>query len=135
MENRVEGPTSVFITTTDPDTDPETKSRFFVTSVDEGRQQTRDILNFQRRRQTLDGVRGSLGADAVQKRHHNFQRLLQPLVVVNPYAQALSYGDDRLQGRRDQPKYLNLIKAVTFLHQMQRKELFIRQPLLRFCNR
>ena len=37
MENRVEGPTSVFITTTDPDTDPETKSRFFVTSIDESR--------------------------------------------------------------------------------------------------
>jgi hypothetical protein len=35
MENRVEGRTSVFLTTTDPDTDAETKSRFFVTSVDE----------------------------------------------------------------------------------------------------
>ena len=37
MENRVEGPTSVFITTTDPETDPETRSRFFVTSIDCGR--------------------------------------------------------------------------------------------------
>ena len=41
MENRVEGPTAVFITTTDPDTDPETRSRFFVTGVDESREQTR----------------------------------------------------------------------------------------------
>ena len=35
MQNRVEGPTAIFITTTDPDPDPETRSRFFVTSVDE----------------------------------------------------------------------------------------------------
>jgi DNA primase catalytic core len=121
MENRVEGPTSVFITTTNPETDPETKSRFWVTSIDESREQTRAILDFQRRRQTLDGVRGSLEVDAVLKRHRNFQRLLKPLAVVNPYADRLTYGDDRLQGRRDHPKYLNLIKAVTFLHQMQRE--------------
>jgi len=121
MENRVEGPTSVFITTTNPETDPETKSRFWVTSIDESREQTRAILDFQRRRQTLDGVRGSLEVDAVLRRHRNFQRLLKPLAVVNPYADRLTYGDDRLQGRRDHPKYLNLIKAVTFLHQMQRE--------------
>ena len=121
MTNRVEGPTSVFITTTNPNTDPETKTRFWVTSIDESREQTRAILDFQRRRQTLDGVRGNLEVDAVLKRHRNFQRLLKPLAVVNPYADRLTYGDDRLQGRRDHPKYLNLIKAVTFLHQMQRE--------------
>jgi hypothetical protein len=86
MENRVEGPTSVFITTTDPDTDPETKSRFFVTSIDEGREQTRAILAFQRQRQTLDGLNGNMAADAILKRHRNFQRLLQPVAVVNPFA-------------------------------------------------
>jgi DNA primase len=121
MENRVEGPTSVFITTTDPDTDPETKSRFFVTSIDEGREQTRKILAFQRQRQTLEGLSGNMAADAILKRHRNFQRLLQPLAVVNPFAGSLAYGDDRLQGRRDQPKYLNLIKAVAFLRQMQKE--------------
>lgn len=121
MENRVEGPTSVFITTTNPETDPETRSRFFVTSVDESREQTRAILEYQRKRQTLDGVRGSLETEAILRKHRNFQRLLKPLAVVNPFAGELTYGDDRLQGRRDHPKYLNLIKAVAFLHQMQRE--------------
>jgi hypothetical protein len=32
----------------------------------------------------------------------------------------LSYPDEHLLVRRDQPKYLNLILAVTFLHQLQR---------------
>lgn len=118
MVNRVEGPTAIFLTTTDPDTDPETRSRFFITSVDEGREQTRRILEFQRRRQTLQGLTAGLDTASILRCHHNFQRLLRPLAVVNPYAASLRFGDDRLQGRRDQPKYLNLIKAVAFLRQM-----------------
>jgi hypothetical protein len=121
MENRVEGPTAVMLTTTRPDTDPETKSRFFVTAVDESREQTRAILEAQRKAFTLAGVQGNHAVDTIRKRHQNFQRLLQPLDVVNPYADQLAYGDDRLQGRRDHPKYLNLIKTVTFLHQLQRE--------------
>ena len=120
MENRVEGPTSVFITTTDPETDPETRSRFFVTSIDESREQTRAILAFQRKRQTLEGLADQAKVDAILRRHRNFQRLLKPLAVLNPYGNQLTYGDDRLQGRRDQPKYLNLIKAVAFLRQMSK---------------
>ncbi len=120
MQNHVEGPSTVFLTTTNPETDPETKSRFWVTSIDESREQTRNILAFQRQRHTLDGLVGDMAVDAILKRHRNFQRLLKPVAVVNPYADRLTYGDDRLQGRRDQPKYLNLIKAVAFLRQMQK---------------
>ena len=120
MVNRVEGPTSVFITTTDPETDPETRTRFFVSSIDESREQTRAILTFQRQRQTLQGLCGNLAVDAILRKHRNFQRLLKPLAVVNSFAAQLTYGDDRLQGRRDQPKYLNLIKAVAFLRQMRK---------------
>ena len=121
MENRVEGPTAVFLTTTKPDSDPETKSRFFITSVDESRAQTQAILISQRRRQTLAGLTDKLAVEPVLRKHRNFQRLLQPLPVVNRYADQLSYADDRLQGRRDQPKYLNLINAVALLRQMQKQ--------------
>lgn len=126
MENKVEGPSSVFLTTTNPEVDPETKSRFWVTSVDESREQTRKILAFQRQRHLSDGLSDSAELDAILKKHQNFQRLLKPLAVKNPYASQLTYGDDRLQGRRDQPKYLNLIKSVAFLRQMG-KEVFHEQ--------
>ena len=121
VENRVEGPTAVFITTTDPDVDPETRSRFFVTSVDESRAQTRAILQSQRRRHTLAGQARQTEIESILRRHHNFQRLLRPLLVVNPHAENLVYADDRLQSRRDQPKYLNLIRAVAFLRQMTKE--------------
>lgn len=120
MVNRVEGPTCVLLTTTNPETDPETKSRFFVTSIDESREQTRAILAFQRRRETLEGLRENRQQAAALNRHHHFQRLLKPVRVVNPFGEELDYGDDRLQGRRDQPKYLRLIRAVAFLRQMQK---------------
>jgi len=117
----VQGPTAVFFTTTNPDVDPETMSRFFVTGVDESREQTRAILSLQRRHRTLAGRQQEETMAALTRRHRNFQRLLRPLQVVNPYAEQLVYGDDRLQSRRDQPKYLNLIGAVAFLRQMQKK--------------
>lgn len=121
MENRVEGPTSVFITTTDPDIDAETRSRFVVLTVDESREQTRAILEYQRRRQTLEAMATRESREAILARHRNFQRLLKPVMVVNPHAGECRFLDDRLQSRRDHPKYLNLIRAVAFLCQMGRE--------------
>ena len=123
MRNVVQGRTAVFLTTTNPYVNPETRSRFIVLSVDESREQTRRILEFQRTSQTIQGLAQESGSEDILRKHRNFQRLLSPVKVVNPYAGQLGYGDDRLQGRRDQPKYLNLIKALAFLRQMQ-KPLF-----------
>ena len=39
---------------------------------------------------------------------------------MNPFEGLLTYPEDQLLVRRDHPKYLNLILAVTFLYQMQR---------------
>jgi len=117
----VEGPTAVFYTTTDPDVDAETKSRFFVTGIDESREQTKRILAFQRQKHAHDEMTAAARTAAVIQKHINFQRLLKPVGVKNPFSSRLAYGDDRLQSRRDQPKYLNLIKAVAFLRQMQKQ--------------
>ena len=41
--------------------------------------------------------------------------------VINPFEPLLTYGEDgRLIFRRDQPKFQQLIVAITFLHQMRR---------------
>jgi hypothetical protein len=45
---------------------------------------------------------------------------LRPLLVVNPYAEHLTFLDDRTRLRRDHLKYLTLIRAVALLHQYQR---------------
>jgi hypothetical protein len=118
--NTVNGPTAVFLTTTNPALDPETKSRFILTSIDESVDQTRLILEAQRNSHTLEGLRRKHQRQKILGRHHAFQRMLKPLEVVNPFEPWLTYGDNRLLVRRDNPKYLHLILAVSFLHQMQR---------------
>ena len=44
------------------------------------------------------------------KVHQDAQRLLKPLLVVNPYARHLTFLDDRTRTRRDHVKYLTLIR-------------------------
>ena len=129
MENRVEGPTAVFITTTNPDVDPETRSRFFVTGVDESREQTRAILDFQRRRADPGGPAGAppSGRPCCAGTATS-SGCSSPCRWSTPTPNELGYGDDRLQSRRDQPKYLNLIKAVAFLRQMNKGIQDLRFP-------
>ena len=118
--NTVHGPTAVFQTTTNPQIDAETRSRFILVSVDESPEQTRAILEAQRQSHTLAGWQRRRQREMILRRHHALQRLLKPVRVVNPFEPLLSYPDDRLLVRRDHPKYLHLILAVTFLHQLQR---------------
>ncbi|EKD28776.1 MAG: hypothetical protein ACD_79C00208G0003 [uncultured bacterium] len=120
MTNTVKGPTSVFKTTTNTETDAETRSRFIILAVDESIDQTRRILSLQRDAQTLEGFIQNQKRDAVIKKHKNFQRLLRPVAVFNPFAKLLTYEDKKLWVRRDHPKYLQLINAIAFLHQLQR---------------
>ena len=40
--------------------------------------------------------------------------------MVNPYANRLTFLDDRTRTRRDHEKYLTLIDTIALLHQYQR---------------
>ena len=118
----VYGPVVIVLTTTSPEAfDEETRSRFVQLTMDESAAQTKAILERQRRSFTLEGVLERVTAEAVQRLHHNAQRLLRPLAVVNPYVEQLTYPSDRLSSRREQKKYLALINAIALLHQHQRE--------------
>jgi len=120
-EYRVEGPVMLFLTTTAIDIDEELLNRCLVLTVNESREQTRAIHVLQRSRQTLEGLLADEGRDDIVRLHRNAQRLLQPLAVVNPYADRLTFLDDKTRMRRDHMKYLSLIRAITLLHQYQRE--------------
>ncbi len=116
----VQGPVAVLLTTTSAALDEETASRFLTLTIDESREMTETILATQRHRDTLAGYLAELDRTQVIAKHHAAQRLLEPLVVLNPYAAQLSFPVHSLRARRDHKKYLMLIKAVAFLHQKQR---------------
>ena len=120
QEYRVEGPVMIFLTTTAVDIDEELLNRCLVLTVDEGREQTAAIHRLQRERETLAGLLRSESRAAVLTLHRNAQRLLRPLRVVNPYAERLTFLDDRTRTRRDHMKYLALIRTIALLHQHQR---------------
>jgi DNA primase catalytic core len=120
QEYRVEGPVMIFLTTTAVDIDEELLNRCLILTVDEGREQTAAIHRLQRERETLAGLLRTEARAAVLALHRNAQRLLRPLRVVNPFAERLTFLDDRTRSRRDHTKYLALIRTVTLLHQHQR---------------
>ncbi|MCL8268687.1 CHC2 zinc finger domain-containing protein [Leptospira weilii] len=121
-EYSVEGPVVIFLTTTNLEIDEELENRCLILTVNEGREQTRTILEIQRELETLEGIVKKRDKDKIVTLHKNLQRILRPLVVVNPYAKEMKFPDTKLRMRRDQKKYLTLIKSIALLHQYQREK-------------
>jgi DNA primase len=120
-EYRVEGPVMLFLTTTAIDIDEELMNRCLVLTVNESREQTRAIHALQRSRQTLAGLLAEDDRHAVLKLHRNAQSLLERLKVVNPFADRLTFLDDKTRTRRDHMKYLTLIRAIALVGQHRRE--------------
>ncbi|PZO47649.1 MAG: DNA primase [Alphaproteobacteria bacterium] len=120
QEYHVEGPVALMLTTTAIDLDEELKNRCLVLTIDESREQTRAIQARQRFDETLPGLAAKEARGKIIARHQNAQRLLKPLRVVNPYAERLTFLDDKTRTRRDHRKYLTLIRVIALLHQHQR---------------
>jgi len=121
QEYRVEGPVMLFSTTTAIDIDEELMNRCLVLSVDESREQTKAIHAIQRRSRTLEGLKAKKEKSKLITLHQNAQRLIRPLAIMNPYADQLTFLDDKTRTRRDHEKYLGLIDVVALLHQYQRE--------------
>ena len=120
MSYRVEGPVTLIMTTTAIEIDEELMNRCIVLTVDEGREQTRAIHELQRTAQTLDGLLARQDRERIRRVHRNAQRLIRPMLVVNPFAPELKFADHVTRTRRDHMKYLTIIRAVTLLFQYQR---------------
>ncbi len=116
----VQGPVAVLLTTTSASLDEETLSRFLTVTIDESPEMTARIFASQREADTLAGYLKQRQRAALIARHQAAQRLLEPIVVINPYADQLTYPAHGLRARRDHKKYLMLIKAIAFLYQHQR---------------
>jgi DNA primase len=117
---RVKGPVMLMLTTTAIDVDEELLNRCLVLTINESREQTREIHARQRAKQTLEGLLAETDKQHIIELHRNAQRLLKPVHVVNPYAEQLTFIDDKTRTRRDHMKYLTLIRSIALLHQYQR---------------
>ncbi len=116
----VKGPVMLMLTTTAIDIDEELLNRCLVLTVNESREQTQAIHTRQRAKQTLEGLLMDNDRHRIMSLHQNAQRLIKSVHVVNPYANRLTFLDDKTRMRRDHMKYLTLIRAIALLHQYQR---------------
>ena len=121
-EYSVSGPVVVFVSTTNPDAlDDETKQRFLILTIDESSEQTEKILQAQRTKNTVSWYQFTCDDSTITRLQHNMQRLLRSLPVVFPDDLKVFWPYGMLQMRREQGKFLSLVKAITLLHQYQRK--------------
>lgn len=122
VEYEVEGPISLLFSTTKPAIHFENATRCFLLSLDESDEQTARVHAVQRRMRTMEKVERDGRAAELRTLHRNAQRLLKPLLVVNPFALDLTFPTEPLEMRREHEKYLSLIDALALLRQYQRKQ-------------
>ena len=117
----VEGPIAYLETTTSTKINHENATRSFEIYLDESEEQTRRIQEAQRRARLPVNYNRELRRQAIQRKHHHMQKLLEPVQVGIPFVEKLGFPSHRLRTRRDHERFLCLIEASAFLHQHQRQ--------------
>jgi hypothetical protein len=116
----VEGPVSVSGCTTQEQLYEDNANRSFLIYLDESPEQDERIMNYQRAvsaRQINKEVQ-----QEAKELMQNCQRILEPIMVINPYAEKLCLPQSVFKPRRTNNHYLQFIEAVTYYHQLQREQ-------------
>jgi DNA primase catalytic core len=115
----VKGQFSSLSATTKGETYEDNMSRSFLIAVDESKEQTKRIIEYQNKRNA-----GEIDPNQSQKTIHFIQQIIRSLKiyeVINPYATQLYLPEKVHKIRRLNEMYQAVIKQVTFLNQYQRK--------------
>jgi len=116
----VEGPISVAGCTTKEQIYEDNANRSFLIYLDESESQDQKIMEYQRKQSA-----GKTNKEQEQKAAEllrNCQSILEPIRVVNPYAEVLQIPKEVFKPRRTNNHYLQFIEVITFYHQHQREK-------------
>ena len=121
----VEGPLSVSGCTTREHIYEDNANRSFLIYLDESPDQDKKIMEYQRAVSAgrVDHEAEERAAELLR----NCQRILEPIKIVNPYAEELTLPEEVFKPRRTNNHYLQFIEAVTFYHQWQRPQRVIEE--------
>jgi len=114
------GPICIVGATTKEKIYEDNSNRSFLIYVDESKRQQKAVMNYQN--QLAAGIINLGVVKEKQNLLQNMQRLLMPLQIKNPFQPELELPDSVFKPLRTNQHYIQLIKAVTFLHQLQRPE-------------
>lgn len=116
----VHGPVSIAGCTTQERIYEDNANRSFLIQVDESELQDERIMDYQRAL-SANKVDTHAQHESVQLLQ-NVQRVLQPIRVVNPFAELLKIPKDVFKPRRTNAHYIAFIEVITFYHQLQREQ-------------
>lgn len=116
----VEGPVSVAGCTTKEKLYEDNANRSFLIYLDESAEQDQAIMDYQRKLAAgkIDESEQEQATQLLQAA----QKVLEPVKVINPYAELLELPKEVFKPRRTNAHYLQFVAAVTFYHQKQREE-------------
>ncbi len=116
----VEGPICVAGCTTKESIYEDNANRSFLIYLDESKEQDERIMDYQRALSAgkVDLEKQRKAAQLIR----NAQRLLEPIKVINPYAEYLKIPCEVFKPRRTNAHYLQFIQAITFYKQFQREQ-------------
>ncbi len=116
----VEGPVSVAGCTTQEQIYEDNANRSFLLYLDESKEQDKRVMDYQRSMSA-----GTINTDEQEKTAAficRCQHLLEPVRVINPYAELLDIPQAVFKPRRTNAHYLQFIEVITFYHQFQREK-------------
>jgi predicted transcriptional regulator len=116
----VNGPVTVAGCTTQEKVYEDNANRSFLIYINETAEQDEKIMEYQRKKSA-----GTIDIETeknIRNLLQNTQSILQPVTVINPYAEQLKIPLEVFKPRRSNSHYLQFIEAVTFYHQYQREQ-------------
>jgi DNA primase len=119
-ERTVRGPIASLSATTKGEYYEDNMGRCFVISIDESKAQTKNVIDYQNQRAAglINEVEEKQAIDLLK----NCVRLLQPLEVINPYANKIHLPEEVHQRRRLNQLFQSIVKQITLLNQYQRQK-------------
>jgi DNA primase len=119
MSFTVEGPVCISGCTTQEKVYDDNSNRSILLYVDTTGEQDRKVMDYQKKRSA--GKVDEQQEEHIRRFFRHVQKVLQPLKVINPYAEYLDLNDQVFKPRRTMNIYLAFIEAITFYNQYQRE--------------
>lgn len=118
---KVYGPVCIAGCTTKESIYEDNANRCFLIYLDESNEQDERVMQYQRK--ISAGKINTQDETQAKQLLQNVQTLLQPITVVNPYAELLHIPKEVFKQRRTNAHYLAFIEVITFYKQYQREQL------------
>jgi predicted transcriptional regulator len=117
---KVHGPVCIAGCTTKESIYEDNANRCFLIYLDESDEQDERIMDYQRK--ISAGKINTADENQAKQLLQNVQSVLQPITVINPFAELLKIPNEVFKKRRTNAHYLAFIEVITFFKQYEREQ-------------